>query len=307
MEEVKNRHDNMPAELKALLAAGRSFSEATVKDEEIAAAERTAEDPFKYEWDNTIAGWTAKVIEFYWPVIATMIVSVLLILFVQFLSYFVSFHNEAIALGWWCVLPTFICMLVAAYAQHWNVRTRYFEYTQAQRQVNELRHRQSKQLAHQMARYLESELETMDRRHNDLKSGVEAAVHTQEGTIPLRPADQLAALRAVCAFLKDEEFPAAVATITRAEYNQFYADRQVINPTEYARCVKNDAYYQKHWPQVAEALRVIAQKLWDARREGSDPPSAEARREIVRIVKSHWGEESYAWCFLRDLGATKDA
>jgi hypothetical protein len=299
----------LPAGVQRLIDEAAQFQDlgqrSLVTDEQIAQAESKRLDPFAYgKWDKTWAGTFAKLTEFYWPMIVTMVGTALMILVVQGMSWFLLLGQGALALGWWCVLPVGLGVMIAASWQHSHMRDQYSNYIEAEKQLTDLRERQLRQYLSAIVGYHNDRGAALDRRVHDLREALRKAVERPDGVPVLRPADQAAALDAVWAVIKNEPLPDVVATVSRAEYGQFYMERQEMDPRKYQAMVRDLDWYTKNWPLLGEQLRQTIQRLWESRREGSDPPSAKARRELVMLVRDFWGKDSYPWRFLRDLGAT---
>jgi len=111
------------------------------------------------------------------------------------------------------------------------------------------------------------------------------------------------ALQAVHALLVDEQFPAAVETVSKAEFDSYEHWRKTLRREEVESKYADLAWFHKNWPVIGELLRVLVQKLWDSRNDDRNPLAAEIRQRLVRVLYTHWGKDSYPFNFVRDLGA----
>lgn len=249
--------------------------------------------PTLSSWDQpTLEGKIAKLLQCYVPSLVMLVITLLGLYFVQWMEWTPS---------WWLVLPVGIIFLVHADWMHRHTEQRAkrmlsLHRTLLYRQAKEARYLYNAVTEHLLKKTKEMALkrETEERRFADLKRAVQSAMGS--------PANQVLAIQAVNALLNDEPFPAAVATLSKAEADQYYADRREIDITEHYR-LRGIA---ERWMPVSDVLREVVQQLWESRREGNHLPSANARRTLVRLLHDHWGRQSYAYKFLKDLGATQD-
>lgn len=318
MSEVEEKVDKDLAErVQRLLNSGHIRVRFENGDDdgraEIKRLEAKLKDDFRSPWDErTLAATMTKLIESYWPTALVLAGTMLVIKVIQWFSMFWNFGGDEIAMSWWIILPLGIGYLVHATWLHDHTENRFRRRVEQHKQLASLRSSQLGNQACDIREYHEQwlaarivEREAEQRCIADLKWSIAAALQSPEGTVAFRPIDQGLALQAVNALLAGEVFPEVIATVSRAEYEEYRHWYRDINREVVRQMEKDLKWYQENHPKVGELLRALVQKLWESRTE-PNPLAAEVRQRLVRTLFDFWGKRSYPFNFVRDLGAAHE-
>lgn len=254
-----------------------------------------------------LKGFTGAVdqfVRFYWGAVLTTLIGTLGIMVV---AWFASLFE--LGVGWWLLLPVGIISLISAQSGRRTWGEVYYKHYDLRVQLERLRWQDRDSKLVEVRNYiaqLEADTEAVNRCFHDVREAVRTALQSPEGTTPLRPNDMSIALAAVRALLDETDLPDVVQTITVDEHRAYLAQRREIDPSEYTRLQNANRWYDENWPKLAEVLRGLVQRVWQAKSETSSPLAAEVRKELVRAIHKFFGERSYQWNFVKDLGAAHE-